>query len=82
MSISTQNKDRISFFINNELYEKLNRISEETNQTLSDLARNALNDYLHKLEKEKLEHELEQGYAENYDYYLKCQESWKYADKG
>lgn len=76
-----EKKERLSFFIKSELYNKINHISTQTGLTVSEIARKALQNYIDKIEKEKIEKELEDGYKINYDYYLKSQESWKYADK-
>lgn len=74
-------KERLSFFVNADLAKKLNEFSEKSNLSLSDIAREALKNYLEKIEKEKTEKELEDGYKANYDYYLKSQSEWEYADK-
>jgi len=78
---STNKKERLSFFVNQELSDKINKISKQTKLTISEIARNALQNYIEQIEKEKIENELEAGYKANYDYYLKSQEEWKYADK-
>lgn len=81
-SNQTQNKkERLSFFVNFELSKKVNRISKQTNVTVSEIARKALQNFIDLFEKEKIENELEAGYKANYNYYLKAQENWKYADK-
>lgn len=74
-------KERLSFFVNPELSNKLNQISKQTKLTVSEIARKALINYIDEIEKEKIEKELEAGYKANYDYYLKSQSEWKYADK-
>ncbi|MBU2447104.1 MAG: ribbon-helix-helix domain-containing protein [Bacteroidetes bacterium] len=81
-SVQSQNKkERLSFFVNSELSNKVNKISKQTNLTVSEIARKALQNFIDQVEKEKIEKELEAGYKANYDYYLKSQEEWKYADK-
>lgn len=80
-SITEFKKERLSFFVNANLAKKLSKLSEESNLSLSDIAREALKSYLEKIEKEKTEKELEDGYKANYDYYLKTQNEWDYADK-
>jgi predicted transcriptional regulator len=74
-------KERLSFFVNSELSNKVNRISKQTNLPVSEIARKALQNFIDQVEKEKIEAELEDGYKANYNYYLKTQEEWKYADK-
>lgn len=74
-------KQRVSFFVTDELMEKLDRITGQTNFTISGVVRNALELYIQKLEKDRIAHELEEGYKENYAYYLKSQAEWDYADK-
>ena len=74
-------KERLSFFVNSELSNKVNQISKQTKLTVSEIARKALLNYIDEIEKEKIEKELEAGYKANYEYYLKSQEDWKYADK-
>ncbi len=78
---SQSKKERLSFFVNQDLSKKIYKISKQTNQTVSELARKALQKYIEQIEKEKTEQELEIGYKANYNYYLKSQEEWKYADK-
>ena len=74
-------KERLSFFVNSELSNKVNQISKQTKLTVSEIARKALLNYIDEIEKEKIEKELEAGYKANYEYYLKSQEDWKHADK-
>ncbi|MCK9212345.1 MAG: hypothetical protein M0P61_16010 [Ignavibacteriaceae bacterium] len=82
-SLQTQNKkERLSFFVDSELSNKVNRISKQTNLTVSDIARKALQNFVVQVENEKTDRELEDGYKANYNYYLKSQEEWQYADKG
>ncbi|MDP3149305.1 MAG: hypothetical protein Q8N83_09285 [Ignavibacteria bacterium] len=82
-SLQTQNKkERLSFFVDSELSNKVNRISKQTNLTVSDIARKALQNFVVQVENEKIDRELEDGYKANYNYYLKSQEEWQYADKG
>lgn len=78
---STNKKERLSFFVNPELSDKINDISKQTNLTISEIGRKALQNFIDLLEKEKIENELEAGYKANYQYYLKSNEDWKYADK-
>lgn len=81
-SIQIKNKkERLSFFVNSDLSDKITQISQHTRLTVSEIARKALLKYIDEIEKEKIEKELEEGYKANYDYYLKSQEDWKYADK-
>lgn len=81
-SVQEQNKkERLSFFVNSDLSDKVNQISEQTNLTVSEIARQALVNFIEQVEKERIEKELEAGYKANYDYYLKAQEEWKNADK-
>lgn len=78
---ATNKKERLSFFVNSELSYRVNKISKQTKLTISEIARNALQNYIDQIEKEKINNELEAGYKANYNYYLKSQEEWKYADK-
>lgn len=77
----TNKKERLSFFVNPELSEKINSISKQTNLTISEIGRKALQNFIDLLEKEKIENELEAGYKANFQYYLKSHEEWKNADK-
>ena len=82
-STQTQNKkERLSFFVDSELSKKVDRISKQTNLTVSDIARKALQNFVVQVENEKTDKELEAGYKANYNYYLKSQEEWQHADKG
>ncbi len=74
-------KERLSFFVNAELSNKVNSISKQIKQPVSEIARKAIQNYIELIEKEKIEKELEDGYKANYDYYRKAQEEWKNADK-
>jgi predicted transcriptional regulator len=81
-SIQSQSKkERLSFFVNSELSKKVNKISKRTNLPVSEIARKALQSFIDQTEREKAEKELEVGYKANYEYYLKSQEEWEYADK-
>ena len=73
-------KERISFFVNKEFADKVNKIAKQNNQSVSELARTAIQNYIEQLEKEKIAKELEVGYQANYDYYLNSQEEWKHSD--
>jgi hypothetical protein len=74
-------KERISFFLEAEFAQKINKIADEVNLTVSELTRKALDSYIKKIEKEKIDKELESGYQANYNYYLKSESEWQYADK-
>ena len=78
---SLNKKERLSFFVNSELSKRINKISKQTNLTVSEIVRKALQSYIEQVEREKIEKELEDGYKSNYEYYLKSQEEWEYADK-
>ncbi len=78
---SLNKKERLSFFVNPELSKRINKISKQTNLPVSEIAREALQSYIDQVEKEEIEKELETGYKANYEYYLKSQEEWEYADK-
>ena len=82
-NIITKNnkKERLCFFVNSELSEKVNQISKQKKLTISEIVLNALQEYTCKLEKARIESELEDGYKANHDYYLKSQKIWEYADK-
>ena len=73
-------KERLSFVINSDLSDKINEISNQTNLSVSEIARQALQIYIEQKEKEKIVKELEVGYKSNYEYYLKSNEEWKHAD--
>ena len=80
-SVLAQNKkERLSFMINSELSDKINKISKQTKTTASDIARKALQIYIDQQEKERIVKELEIGYQSNYNYYQKSNEEWKHAD--
>ena len=81
-SIQPKNKkERLSFFVSQDISEKVNIISKQSKLTVSEIARKALQNYIEKIEKDEIEKALEEGYKVNYKYYLKAQEEWKHADK-
>ncbi|MBZ0178524.1 MAG: ribbon-helix-helix domain-containing protein [Melioribacteraceae bacterium] len=81
-SIKTKpKKERLSFFVDRDLSKRVEKISKQTNQTMSEVTRKALHAYIEQIEKEQTEKELEAGYKANYDYYSKSQEEWEHADK-
>lgn len=47
-------KKRLSLFVNSELSERVNQISKQSKLTISEIVRNALQEYVCKLEKLKL----------------------------
>jgi len=75
-------RDRISFFLNRDLSSRIYELSKQTKRSLSDIARDALSLYLQEIEKARINEELKEGYTANYEYYLKQQEEWKFADHG
>ncbi len=75
------NKERLSFFINPDLYNSINQVSKIVKLSVSEIGRLALQDYIKKIENEIISKQLEEGYKANYSYYLKSNEDWKYADK-
>jgi hypothetical protein len=80
-SVQPQNKkERLSFFVNSDLSDKVIQISKQKKITISEIARIALQNFIAQVEKEKIEKELEDGYQDNYNYYLKSQGDWMYAD--
>ncbi len=74
-------KERLNFFIDRELLERVNEISKRTKMTVSEIARKALTMFIDLVEKERIEKELEAGYKANYAHYIDAQEEWKNADK-
>ena len=78
---SSHKKQRLSFFVNPELSEKINSISKETKLTISDITRKALENFIIQYEREKLNLELEAGYRANYNYYLNTNKEWENADR-
>ena len=53
-TVQEQNKkERLSFFVNSELSNKVNRISKQTNLPVSEIARKALQNFIDQVEKEK-----------------------------
>lgn len=77
---TTKDKDRFSFFLQKDLSEKIYKLSRQTSKSISNIAREALTQYLQNIEKARIEKELEEGYKANYNYYTKQQDTWKYAD--
>jgi len=75
-----ETKDRISFYVNSEISEKIDEISNQSNLSISDIIRTALIYFIDRYEKDKINEELEEGYKENSQYYMKMQDEWKYAD--
>ena len=52
---SINKKERLSFFVNPELSKRINKISKQTNLPVSEIAREALQNYIDQVEKEKIE---------------------------
>lgn len=75
-----KSKDRLSFFLNKDLSQKVYKLSKQNKKSISDIARDAISLYLEKIEKEKIRKEMEEGYQANTSYYLKQQEDWEHAD--
>lgn len=76
-----KDKERINLFVTSELSEQINKVAEDENSTISDVVREAIKEYILKIENAKINRELEEGYKANYNYYLKSQDEWDYADK-
>ncbi len=75
-----KSKNRINFFLNHELSQKVYKLSKQTKKSISDITREALAHYLESIEKIRIDKELEEGYAANSSYFKKQQEEWKHAD--
>lgn len=71
-------KTKIIFSIDMEYVKKLKKLSIQKGLAINELLSNAIDEYINKIEKEKLNNELESGYKANYNYYLKSQNDWKY----
>jgi metal-responsive CopG/Arc/MetJ family transcriptional regulator len=81
-NIDYNKKERINFFLDSEFAKRVNDFAEEYKISVSEMIRKALDIYIKKIEKEKIEKELESGYKSNYEYYLKSGAEWQYAEKG
>ena len=76
----TQKKEKINFYIPVDLNQSINEVAKELNENVSELLRIAVREFLERYEREKLKRELEEGYKANYDYYLKTNDEFQYAD--
>lgn len=77
---SKDEMQRRNFYLSLELIERAERIAAERDWNLSQLCRIALEDFLTRLEREKIKQELEEGYKANHQYYSKMSEEWQFAD--
>lgn len=73
-------KDKINLLMPRDLTESASRVAKELNKSLSELVRKALREFINNFEKRKLEEELREGYEANYNYYLKTDDEFKFAD--
>ncbi len=71
---------RINFFISSSQREELERIISPTNTSLSDFIRAALDEYISKIKKQKLEEKLKEAYLAKAKLNLKICEDFKHAD--
>ncbi|MCX6137294.1 MAG: ribbon-helix-helix domain-containing protein [Ignavibacteriales bacterium] len=79
-SITTNSKSRLNLVMPADLNEEMKTWADKLQVTISDIVRQAVCDYLRKLENDRIERELREGYIANYDYYKRESEAWKYAD--
>jgi metal-responsive CopG/Arc/MetJ family transcriptional regulator len=80
MGLTADDRIKKSFLIPKPLYDRLVRISEELGLNFSEMLRRVIKEFIERYEKGKLEKELEEGYKANYQYYLKTNEEFQYAD--
>ena len=73
-------KDKINLLMPRELTESASKVAKELNKSLSELVRKALKEFIDNFEKRRLEEQLREGYEANYNYYLKTDNEFKFAD--
>lgn len=75
-----EKNERVNFNIPHSLAKRATIIAQETQQNLSELFRAALLSYIKKIERLKLEKELEEGYKANYNYFANSNKEWGIVD--
>ena len=72
---------RISFYIPEDMSERVMKAARESHQTLSDFARNAIQKAIEAVEEAKLDQQLIEGYKANYQYYKNEAKAWENIDR-
>ncbi|MDO9547533.1 MAG: CopG family transcriptional regulator [Candidatus Marinimicrobia bacterium] len=81
-TITNQSKtQRLNLTILPDLTRRAESISKRMKISISEIVRQALSDYLDRLERADLEKRLSEGYQANTAYYSQQQEDWKHADR-
>ena len=73
-------KDKINLLMPRELTESASRVAKELNKSLGELVKKVLKKFINNFEKRKLEKQIREGYEANYNYYLKTDDEFKFAD--
>ncbi len=71
---------RKNFLLPVELEERINRVSRRLRKDFSQLTREALQQYVEKIEQENLERELAEGYSANAARIKAVNQDWESAD--
>ena len=76
----TKKDARINFITSTELDQKIASVASEIGVTKSEFIREAVKEYISRVEKERLRTELEAGYKANYAFDAQLNEEWEVAD--
>jgi hypothetical protein len=71
---------RLNFFVSPDLYLRALRETKHQKIKISEILRQALEQYLERLDGEKMKKELEDGYKANYHADLQLNKEWEAAD--
>jgi tRNA A-37 threonylcarbamoyl transferase component Bud32 len=74
------NGKRLNFFVDSNLYSRINREAEDRKIKISEFLRRALEYYLERSEAERMKKILEEGYKANYETDLELNREWESVD--
>ena len=74
------NGKRLNFFVDPDLYTRVNREAEDRKIKISEFLRRALEYYLERSEAERMKKILEEGYKANYETDLELNREWESVD--
>ncbi len=73
-------KEKVNFLFPSELNTKANAVAKELGITYSDFVRQALADFIERIERKKIDREIEEACREFYDADKQLAEEWRIAE--
>lgn len=80
MQTISQKKEKVNFLFPSELNQKASAVAKELGFTYSDLVRQALADFLERIEKERIDREIAEAAKFFYETEKQTAEEWRFTE--